>query len=124
MICSKCNIDKPESGFYPHGNQCKTCRDAYKKGWNHANKVKCSDYCRKTRYVISADEYEGLLKTQNNTCIVCNETFSSSVNVDHDHATGDIRGLICHPCNVAVGYYEKLFINSDLGSRIRRYLDG
>lgn len=38
-------------------------------------------------------------------CLVCGATHSRMV-VDHDHATGEVRGLLCSPCNAAIGLLE------------------
>lgn len=59
---------------------------------------------------MSLEEYNEMLKKQNFVCAVCTlpETDSNqhnvmSLSVDHDHKTGQIRGLLCHRCNRALG---------------------
>lgn len=62
-------------------------------------------------YGISIDEYERMLKEQRGVCACCgqSETYVHSngkvyaLSVDHDHATGKVRGLLCHACNRAIG---------------------
>ncbi len=53
------------------------------------------------RFGITHDEYERLLLLQNNVCAVCRKPNASGrkLAVDHNHSTGEIRGLLCDPCN-------------------------
>jgi hypothetical protein len=72
-----------------------------------------------SRYSMSADEYNAALKRQGGLCAICREgptgTGNKSVRlvVDHCHHTGEIRGLLCHRCNSALGKFhddpERLF---------------
>jgi len=57
------------------------------------------------RYGISVQEYEELLDAQAGGCALCGGTHRSGrrLHVDHDHETGRVRGLLCYPCNQAVG---------------------
>lgn len=50
-----------------------------------------------------------MLAVQGGLCLVCGEPFGSTRNtqVDHDHQTGVVRGILCQRCNVFVGYVEK-----------------
>jgi len=41
-------------------------------------------------------------------------------NADHDHATGLFRGIVCHPCNIAISHVEKFGL--DRGQQIASYL--
>ena len=60
------------------------------------------------------DEYVSLAEAQGGRCAICRqpETHrdrSGSVQplgVDHDHRTGKVRGLLCHSCNTALGYFR------------------
>jgi hypothetical protein len=61
-------------------------------------------------YGISSEVYERLFQFQGSKCAICgrekpNGRFTKMY-VDHCHNTGRIRGLLCHPCNWAVGYVE------------------
>jgi hypothetical protein len=48
------------------------------------------------------------LEKQNNTCAICgNINTYKSMNVDHNHTTGEIRGLLCHTCNKALGLFKE-----------------
>lgn len=49
---------------------------------------------------ISDAEYERLLAAQHGHCAICpNTPKTRRLHVDHDHATGAVRGLLCHRCN-------------------------
>jgi hypothetical protein len=66
------------------------------------------------RYGLTMDEYVSLAEAQGGRCAICRqpETHrdrSGSVQplgVDHDHRTGKVRGLLCHSCNTALGYFR------------------
>ena len=55
-----------------------------------------------------------MLKKQNNCCAICKKhksKFARSLAVDHDHSTGEIRGLLCFWCNKRfVGRHTKLSV--------------
>jgi len=66
----------------------------------------------KYRYGISEDEYNEKQRTQNGRCAICNRPqseFTERFSVDHSHSTGQIRGLLCHRCNLGIG----LFMDDD-----------
>ena len=56
-------------------------------------------------YDISIAEYEDLLSKQDNKCGICHGDFVESANIDHDHKTGRVRGLLCRGCNVGLGFF-------------------
>lgn len=52
---------------------------------------------------VTDAEYERLLAAQGGHCAICpNTPKTRRLNVDHDHATGKVRGLLCHRCNRAL----------------------
>lgn len=65
----------------------------------------------RTRYGISKQDFFNLYNMQSGLCAGCGEkpkpggrnNCNSLLFVDHDHKTGDIRGLLCQPCNSAIG---------------------
>lgn len=63
----------------------------------------------KRRYSISIEQYVGRLAQQNNRCAICRKSQSKlkkSLAVDHNHATGKVRGLLCLKCNRLIGTFE------------------
>jgi hypothetical protein len=55
-------------------------------------------------YGISLSEYEQMLNEQHDVCKICERPPSTrSLAVDHCHATGKVRGILCHRCNTALG---------------------
>lgn len=60
-------------------------------------------------YGISVEQYNYLLEEQNKVCWICNKNNSSkkSLNIDHDHKTGQVRGLLCGKCNTALGLLQE-----------------
>ena len=77
------------------------------------------------RYGITPEDYINLLKNQRNTCAVCETTRPNNgvgdryFDVDHDHKTGTVRGLLCRQCNLLVGLFER---GEDKWGKIRKYL--
>lgn len=60
----------------------------------------------KQTYNITIEEYLQLIIDCDNKCIVCNTSFKDNTknrHVDHDHATGKVRGILCGNCNIALG---------------------
>lgn len=58
---------------------------------------------RKNKYGITREEFDKIMKKQNNKCPICHEDVGKNLSVDHDHETGTIRGIICSNCNLAIG---------------------
>lgn len=50
-----------------------------------------------------------MILDQNNRCKICDREFSDTIKmkIDHDHTTGIVRGLLCHGCNIKLGWNEK-----------------
>ena len=71
----------------------------FKKNWREANK----DYSRLKLYGITQEEVQLLVEQQNNSCAICLTQFTKTPHVDHDHATGKVRGLLCTICNFGLG---------------------
>lgn len=57
------------------------------------------------QYGISVAEFEIRSAAQDGKCLICREGVEL-LYVDHDHATGVIRGLLCHPCNIGLGWFR------------------
>lgn len=57
----------------------------------------------RTLYGIGVAQYDEMLTEQKGVCAVCLEPSDKTLHVDHDHATGRIRGLLCQRCNHGIG---------------------
>ncbi len=84
---------------------CKECSQLYKREYSRSDKGR-DQYLKRT-YGITLNEYKKKLKIQNNLCVICSQpeimhTWGTLV-VDHDHKTNQIRGLLCHRCNMFLG---------------------
>jgi hypothetical protein len=64
-------------------------------------------YYRRT-FGISADEFDALLAGQSGGCAICGSVpeRAASLHLDHDHLTGDVRGILCLSCNQGVGKFR------------------
>jgi hypothetical protein len=82
----------------------------YSRKWNKDNKNKNQGYYYYRQYGITFDEYTKLCTNQNNKCAICNKPCKvwNKLSVDHNHITGEIRGLLCLRCNVKLGVLEDL----------------
>ena len=63
------------------------------------------------KYGITPEQYDEMLAAQGGGCAICGRTESGRSQsghllVDHDAQTGQVRGLLCHPCNVSLGHFR------------------
>lgn len=123
--CSRCKVSLPllkfskdkyrKDGF---SNSCKSCDKLIHLNWVKSNPERARASWRaayqrydsqnarwKRKYGIDREYYAALLKSQNGRCAVCEEPMQRP-NVDHDHQTGKIRGLLCTPCNQGLGHFR------------------
>lgn len=123
--CTKCKIDKPRSEFFKDkvtnsgvNRRCKVCM---KKYWcdryynNEENRRRIikgvTDSNRRRKYGITPEEFIQRLHSQNNGCAICSKILDESKrslvgHVDHCHATGKIRGILCSNCNTGLGVFQ------------------
>jgi len=91
----------------PTAVMCDTCTNDDTSGFTKTKQQKYGYYRRIISYGISVQEYEKMLEVQDNKCGLCQKKLKS-VCIDHSHSTGNIRGLLCHQCNLLLGQIELL----------------
>ena len=64
--------------------------------------------------------FEQANEMKRNGCSLCSIKIGK-MNIDHDHKTGKVRGVLCNPCNLMIGWMEKA---EPRMSSIKRYLRG
>jgi len=101
--CSKCGVDTPTRPGFP---VCDGCKVDPRPG-NAAR-----DRKRNLRaYGLTLADYDRMHAEQDGRCAICGRTdagrhLQAHFSVDHCHDTGVVRGLLCHPCNLGIGYLQ------------------
>jgi hypothetical protein len=76
--------------------------------YHHRNKEKenkrSSAYQYKSKYALTVETRDEILKQNGGMCLICNNL--PSEHIDHDHATGLIRGALCRWCNYGLGNFR------------------
>lgn len=112
-VCSTCNMEftpKAPAQFYC-SSKCRGKNSYYKRNYN-----------------LTEAEYENLKTAYNHRCAICkSEGFLIGKNnhteklaVDHDHSTGEVRGILCHNCNRGLGLFKD---NVNFLQQAIKYLD-
>lgn len=90
--------------------QTKEAKAASAKKYREANKEKIREAKKWTHiwntYRLTQDDFNALWMMQGKVCQVCKQDTEHKF-VDHCHATGDVRGILCPSCNTFVGHIEK-----------------
>lgn len=101
-ICWKCGKSKPLTEFYfrkdsnTYRNECKECLKEHNRyrhtGW-------------------TSEQYQAMFKKQDGKCAICRQPLASKrygvLACDHNHLTGQHRGLLCTNCNTALGLLKE-----------------
>ena len=116
--CTKCKIEQETVNFHirnslkrGHDSWCKTCKSVYRKEYFQKNKDKEVKRGRvkawKTYNIdISYEKYEEMYLSCAGKCQICSKQ-SETLDVDHNHTTGNIRGLLCGSCNRGIGLLKE-----------------
>ena len=75
---------------------------AQKKTYYTENRQAIRDKVRAKMYGVSPDAIRALLIEQDSRCAICGAKLAKW-HLDHDHATGKVRGLLCSNCNSGIG---------------------
>ena len=108
-VCGRCSTGKPIADF-PRAKStgerrrsyCRDCAAVQMREWRNENKDTYLRTRYKRQYNISDEQYENL---KNITCCqICNK--KKPLHLDHDHSTGEYRGMLCVNCNTALGGFK------------------
>lgn len=111
--CSKCSTYKALDQFAAASRICKACISLYYRQQYQGRPSR--DRSLRKNYGMTHDEYDLRWNMQGGVCAACGQAETSIdprtkqtryLAVDHDHATGCIRGLLCGGCNSALGHMK------------------
>ena len=101
-LCRNCSVSMTKGTYYEYNKTiCKSCSHTV-----------TAEYIRSTykfkKYSIDQEQYNELLVKQGDACAICKTSFddNTTTRIDHDHITGEVRGLLCHYCNVGLGHFK------------------
>jgi len=75
-------------------------------------------YQLRKKYNLTIAEVGRMRVKQHYGCAICRQIFSKTPHVDHDHETGEVRGLLCSRCNTRLGVLE----DTDFVRAARKFL--
>lgn len=111
MKCVECN--------HIHERRSQWCSRECKNKWYYKHNVEYYRSKKLTRlFGLTAEDYDTMLENQGGVCAICQSPPKNNrLAVDHDHNTGEIRGLLCTRCNVTL---ETFLLNQ---SAILKYVE-
>jgi hypothetical protein len=88
----------------------------YRESSNGKKRIKENGrkYHLKQTYNLKIEEYNKMFNEQNGCCAICGvhqNELTQKLNVDHDHKSGIVRGLLCNCCNSGLGYFKESIKN-------------
>ena len=111
--CPSCKVDKPISNYWKSQYSCIDCtKERQKTRWASRSPKKRLEQHLKYKYGVSVDKLEETLQNQSNKCAICESELPDLLTyenrrrgyaIDHNHDTGEIRGILCLQCNTLLG---------------------
>lgn len=123
-VCTACGETKPLTEFYrwKYGAdgrfpQCKLCRQDQVREYGRTERGRqvLVNSKLKRKYGLTLEDFKALSGWQGDRCAICERSETApdyrtgstrALSVDHDHGTGELRGLLCGACNTALGLLD------------------
>lgn len=116
--CWRCRIVKQSKEFGRSNSHsdglnpsCKLCAASYSMRVGNPLRRERDPHGRHAqlwaRYRLRPSEFTDIFKKQDGKCGICKGLLPKTPQVDHCHASGKVRGLLCNSCNVGMGYIDK-----------------
>jgi hypothetical protein len=119
LKCAVCAEEKPRDAFNKDKNllsgvrsKCKKCNAAWQReryAAGHKNDDSRWQSRIKYRYGLTKEGFDALWEESNGQCSICTTQLRiehSGYAIDHNHATGAVRGLLCTACNSGLGHFR------------------
>jgi len=123
--CNRCHQAKALTEYHKNrgardglSGRCKTCSAEYNKEWQARDPEKARESWRNSfkktydplrnklrSYGITKDDFAVMVAKADGKCEICSRAMPEP-HIDHDHATGKVRGLLCLQCNTALGSFQ------------------
>ncbi len=104
--CRMCIRASKERRASRRNEPCAACGSTDKRPTGDCRRC-CVKYQRKYQYGVTGEDFERMMQRQRGKCAACKDTLADlppkHVHVDHDHTTGEVRGVLCQGCNTAIG---------------------
>lgn len=112
--CNKCNTTKPITEFHVKRDRkdgrASTCKSCVNNRQREYDPNKNKDSKLRKAYGITLSDYNAMLEAQGGVCAICKGTEGMQrdvqMAVDHCHATGKVRGILCSHCNRGLGFFK------------------
>jgi endogenous inhibitor of DNA gyrase (YacG/DUF329 family) len=123
--CGGCKGTYPALQFLGvHGRQTKRCQACRDKASTYRTRDEARDLALRRAYGISASDYDRMFAEQAGVCAICAQPETARrhgrtarLAIDHCHASGEVRGLLCSACNIGLGKFR------DDIARLRRAIE-
>lgn len=108
VYCHDCQGMKTRNWFTkPDSGRCDSCTEDRRLALRR--KLERYDVIAKrcANYNLTVEEFQMLERHQNYCCAICGrrQRADRPLHIDHDHATGEVRGLLCIGCNTGLGKF-------------------
>lgn len=130
LLCSGCRYvfsrDQMWGGHTAaYVSRCGPCASAIKRDYTAQRTHDQRLTARLRRFGLTIEDYHRILAAQDGRCLTCErpeiENRNGALDIDHDHATNEFRGLICHNCNASLGLLDDDPVRIE---RLLRYILG
>lgn len=109
--CPSCGETKPLEGFAINrtqprdvGSYCLPCHNRIVRENRILIHGSTRNFHLKRRYGLVDEDVAAMVEAQGGSCAICQ--VKPAAHVDHDHATGEVRGILCFTCNVGLGNFD------------------
>jgi hypothetical protein len=119
-VCPRCR----ENAEIGRGGYCRTCQTSVNRAYKDRNREHLRVYKQRyyatdvgkaqirrarlrRKFDLTPEQYSEMWTAQRGLCAICHRVEPRegyALAVDHDHTTGEVRGLLCSHCNRGIGW--------------------